>query len=44
MAGSRSSRLDLCRVSIVLGAGARESLLDSRFDIAFRLTTNSSQL
>ena len=40
VAGCSSSGLGPRGMSIMLAAGARESLLDSRFDIAFGLTTN----
>ena len=44
VAGGGASGLGPRRTSLVLGAGARESLLDSRFDIAFRLPANGGQL
>ena len=42
--GRRTSSLDSCGMSIVFIAGARESLLDSWLDVAFRLPTDGSQL
>lgn len=44
VASGRSSGLNARGAAVMFGAGARESLLDTRLDIAFRLPTDSSQL
>ena len=44
MTGGSTGGLRANRASIVLAAGARESLFDARLEVAFRLSTNRGQL
>lgn len=44
MTGSSPCSMSSCRVPIMLGAGARESLFYAGFDIAFGLSTHRGQL